>query len=413
MGKVYVVGITDEGLKSLPEDSVSLVRSAGFIAGGERHLAFVKDLAAEKFPFKSNLGELAERLKGRLESDGSKPVVVLASGDPLFYGIGRFLTDKLGSGRLAFLPNLSSFQQAFARAGLSWEDAGLASVHGRPMTHLLDAARRFDKLAVFTDEKNDPAAVAEFLIGQRWPEEAEAWVAENLGGDKEKLTSGRLLELKQKTFAPLNVVICRRPARQDPAAEHAFGISDDGFFQRKPEQGLITKAEVRAVSLSKLRLHPAAVVWDIGAGSGSVGVECARVALKGKVWAVEKNAEDCENVRKNAIKYGTLNLSVVEGRAPEALEKIPDDPDSVFIGGSSGRMADILDLCLRRLRACGSLVVNTATVENTAEALAWFRDSGLEWGWLQMQVSRGKPVLDLNRLDALNPVFIFWGKKPA
>jgi precorrin-6Y C5,15-methyltransferase (decarboxylating) len=149
-----------------------------------------------------------------------------------------------------------------------------------------------------------------------------------------------------------------------------------------------------------------------------VAIEAARLTRGGRVWAVEKNAEDCDNVRENVQRFHTPSVMALHGTAPEALARIPrsDDPDAVFIGGSAGRLDTILDACLARLRPGGVAVLNTVTVENTAEALDWYRRSGLDWGFLQVQVSRGRPIAtpsqSLHRLDALNPVHIFWGSKP-
>jgi precorrin-6Y C5,15-methyltransferase (decarboxylating) len=195
---------------------------------------------------------------------------------------------------------------------------------------------------------------------------------------------------------------------------YALGLADESFAQRKPERGLITKSEVRAISLSKMRVFPGACVWDIGAATGSVAIEAARLSGRGHVWAVEKNAEDCGNIAENVARFHTPQVRILEGLAPLALQQIPpeDDPDSVFIGGSSGKMSDILDLCLQRLRVGGSLVLNTVTLENQHEALAWLKKSPLTWDLVQVQISRRKPILELNRFDALNPITIFWGIKP-
>ncbi len=409
--KVHLIGISDAGLKSLAPGPLALVESAGFIAGGKRHLGFVGHLQAETFAVGANLAELAAALKARLEAGADKPLVVLASGDPLFFGIGRTLARDLGAESLEVHPQASAFQMAFARLSLNWDDAHLVSVHGRPLDRLLAVPPEAAKLGVFTDDKNTPAEVARFLMATGWGGGDRAFVLENLEGEGESRFEGSLEEAAARSFGPLNVMVALRSEPPDPAGLHAFGLPDSFFHQRKPEQGLITKAEIRALSLSKMRLHPRSVAWDIGAGSGSVAVEAARFCRQGRVWAVEKNAEDCGNVRLNFAKFGCLNASLVQGRAPEALDGLPDDPDAVFVGGSSGRMADILEACKARLRPLGSLVVNTVTLENTAEALEWYKASGLEWDLVQVQVSRRKPILDLQRLDALNPIFVFWGRK--
>jgi precorrin-6Y C5,15-methyltransferase (decarboxylating) len=411
MAKIHLIGMSDAGLESLSSRARGLVEGARLIAGGKRHLEFVAHLAAAKLAVDGDLDGLAARLKQESARAPEDAVVVLASGDPLFYGIGKALIERLGPGMLQVHPGLSSMQLAFARVGLSWEDASLVSVHGRSLSPLLAMPPLSVKLGVFTDDKNTPGIIATFLMAQGWPPNSDAWVLENLEGRDEKVSALSLQELASRSFGPLNVMLARRGAPARPADLHAFALPDKDFAQRKPQDGLITRAEVRAVALSKLRLFPSARVWDVGAGSGSVSVEAGRLCRQGKVWAVEKNAEDCAIIRQNIAKFAVPNVELVEGRAPEALRGLPEPPDAVFVGGSGGGMAGILGTCLASLKPGGSLVVDTVTVENTAECLAWFKASGLDWDFVQLQVSRRRPILNLNRLEALNPVNIFWGVK--
>jgi precorrin-6Y C5,15-methyltransferase (decarboxylating) len=415
-GKVLVLGISDGGLESLTARSRTLLDQATFVAGGQRHLEFCKHLKVPTLAITNNLKELAERLAEELRKPDARPVV-LASGDPLFYGIARFLISKLTSGKVEVHPYLSSMQLAFARTGLKWDDAAFVSVHGRPLDNLATLPPDCRKMGVFTDEENTPARVAGYLISLGWPRTSQAWVVENIEGADEKTTEATLEALTAQSFGPLNVVVVERHEQPDPRAAYAFGLDEAAFAQRKPEAGLITKTEVRVLSLAKLRLFPGACVWDIGAATGSVAIEAARLSRGGRVWAVEKNAEDCDNIRENVARFHTPSVLPLHGTAPEALARIPvgDDPDAVFIGGTAGKMDAILDSCLARLKAGGSMVLNTVTVQNTAEALDWYEKSGLDWGFLQVQVSRGKaiktPSQSLHRLDALNPVHIFWGSK--
>jgi precorrin-6Y C5,15-methyltransferase (decarboxylating) len=414
--KVVVLGISDGGLESLTARSRALLDKATFVAGGERHLAFCAQLKVPTLAITNNLKELAERLAEELKKPDARPVV-LASGDPLFYGIARFLISKLTSSKVEVHPYLSSMQLAFARAGLKWDDAAFVSVHGRPLDNLATLPPDCRKMGVFTDETNTPARVAGYLISLGWHRASQAWVVENIEGDDEKTTEATLEALTSQDFGPLNVVVVERHQVVDPHASYAFGLDEALFAQRKPEAGLITKTEVRVLSLAKMKLFPGAVAWDIGAATGSVAIEAARLSRGGRVWAVEKNAEDCDNIRENVARFHTPSVLPLHGTAPDALERIPagDDPDAVFIGGTAGKMDAILGACLARLKPGGSLVLNTVTVQNTAEALDWFEKSGLDWGFLQVQVSRGKaiktPTQTLHRLDALNPVHIFWGSK--
>lgn len=184
------------------------------------------------------------------------------------------------------------------------------------------------------------------------------------------------------------------------------GIPDHLFFQRKPEKGLITKVEVRILSLARLALSESAIVWDIGAGSGSVAIEAARLAPRGRVFAVEKNAVDAAIIHQNIEKFNVDNVTVIEGRAPEALTRITDDPEAVFIGGSGGEMAEVIQVSLARLPDGGRLVVNAITIDNLATATQACKESGYPFEVTLFQVARSKPILDLIRFDALNPIFI-------
>jgi precorrin-6Y C5,15-methyltransferase (decarboxylating) len=184
------------------------------------------------------------------------------------------------------------------------------------------------------------------------------------------------------------------------------GIPDQLFLQRKPEKGLITKAEIRILSLARLALSETATVWDIGAGSGSVAIEAALLAPHGHVFAVEKNAADVAIIRQNVEKFSVGNVTVIEGRAPEVLHRIVDDPDAVFIGGSGGEMAQVIQVSLSRLHDGGRLVVNAITVDNLSAATQACKDSGYPFEVTLLQVARSKPILDLMRFDALNPIFI-------
>ncbi len=184
-----------------------------------------------------------------------------------------------------------------------------------------------------------------------------------------------------------------------------IGIPDKEFHQRKPLQGLITKAEVRVISLSKMCIRSDSVVWDIGAGSGSISIEAALIARSGSVYAIEKNPEDCENVRKNIEKFATTNVELLHCLAPDGLHDLPD-PDTVFVGGSGGNMAEIIGISAQRLREGGRIVVDAATVENLAEALSCLKNNGLFTEVTMVSIGRSKEIIGLTRFEALNPVFV-------
>ena len=416
--KVYIIGIGDNGAKSLSEEARRRVESADLIFGGERHLEFFPQVKAEKRVVKSNLKEVAQTIKAQMEK---QRIVVLASGDPLFYGIGKYLFTKIPKEHFDVLPSISSMQLAFAKVRESWDDAVLVSLHAKPIEDLFEAAGEAKKIGLFTDDENTPNRIAAELVKNGFGP-FKVYVCENLGGEDERIVEGDLTTVAAKQFAPLNVMILVKQELPDDETHvsevrgarcevRTFGLPDHAFFQRKPKEGLITKSEVRVISLSKMRLKPSDVVWDIGAGSGSVSIESAFLVPQGKVYAIEKNLEDCDLIRKNVEKFKTPNVTVIHGLAPDCLGQISDDPDAIFIGGSAGSMTEIIALSCQRLHHGGCIVVNAATIENLSEAVQALSDKKLSPQTLLVQISRSKPILDLTRFESLNPVFIIWAEK--
>jgi precorrin-6Y C5,15-methyltransferase (decarboxylating) len=195
-------------------------------------------------------------------------------------------------------------------------------------------------------------------------------------------------------------------------ADWAPGIPEDEFYYRQPRRGLITKTEVRVLSLAKLRLREESVIWDIGAGSGSVAVEAALIARHGRVYAVEKNAEDLELIRENLEKFRVGNVTVLHARAPDGLDELPD-PDAIFIGGSGGELREILEIAWKRLRPGGRVVANAITLDNSHEAVSGMKAAGFEVEAILVQIARSKPLLGMTSFEALNPIYIITGRRPG
>ncbi|WP_301171657.1 precorrin-6y C5,15-methyltransferase (decarboxylating) subunit CbiE [Brevibacillus nitrificans] len=394
-----VIGIGDDGQQGLLPLYRSWIEESELLVGGERHLSFFPEYAGEKRVIKGGLTALVEELRSE-----TRKTVILASGDPLFYGIGSLLAKKLN---VEIYPHHSSIQLAFAKMGEAWQDAALMSVHGRSIKGLAQRIDGKEKVALLTDAQNSPAAIAGYLLSFGMTE-YDAFVAENLGSDEEKTGWYTLDEMADGVFSDLNVVILKK-RRESPV--WPFGIADEEFSQRKPDKGLITKKEVRILSIAQLQLHAKSIVWDIGTCTGSVAIEAARIARDGEVYGVEKNADDLENCRQNMAKFRT-DLTVVNARAPHGLDTFPD-PDAVFIGGSGGELRELLNICCTRLRPNGRIVVNAATIETLYEATQAFAAEGFETSVTLAQLSRSKPILSLTRFEALNPIYIItaWAKK--
>jgi precorrin-6Y C5,15-methyltransferase (decarboxylating) len=406
---VTVIGIGDDGCAGLSARAAGAVASAQVLVGGERHLAFFPQFEGERIVLKGGLTEALGRVAERA---GEQNVCILASGDPLFFGVGGLVVNKLGAEHVEVLPHPSAMQWAFARIGLKWDDAALLSLHARPREGFLTRLKRCAKVACFTDETNTPPALAAHML-EHGESAWNAWVCENLAGPGERVRRFTLPELASCTdVGPLNVLILvRSNPGWRPLPAIAF-LHEDDFAKRMPKKGLITKREVRLLSLAQLAIRPASVVWDIGAGSGSVAIEAALLAYEGRVYAIELDPEGVEICRDNLKTHAVDNVRVVAGRAPEALVGL-ENPDAVFVGGSKGSLNEILDVAFHRLNPGGRLVVNAITLENVAEAYQSLRGLGVLPEVTLLNVARGEPLAQYLRYESLNPIHIFAASKPG
>ena len=408
--KVYVIGVAPDGVSSLLPEARRLVNRAEIVLGGKRLLDMLSSLTGEKITIKNNLAEVTDLIKRNL---GRKRMVVLASGDPNFYGIASYLTAKLGKDIVEIIPNVSAMQVAFAHIKESWEDAVFASVHSRPIEDIVETVRLNHKIGIFTDDEHTPATIARVLL-EHGVDGYQAYVCQNLGRKDEKVIETDLYGLRQTECSPLNILILLRVQQKKPAGAlcpWSLGIPDEEFHQRRPKQGLITKQEVRAVSLAKMRLTDESVLWDIGAGSGAVSIEASFLVRKGRIYAIEKNNTDAAIIKKNLQKFHVPNVEVVHTFAPDGLDKLPE-PTAAFIGGSGGRMEEILDLICRRLKPGGRIVINIVALENLSAAVDALKARGFVADVTLVNVARSTSVIELTRFEALNPVFVVTGVPP-
>lgn len=399
--KVYIIGVGAGGTASLLPEICQLVDQAEMVFGGERLLRMFPSLTGQKFVLTNNLSETADLIKRSL---GNKRMAVLASGDPGFHGIARYLTKVLGKDAVEIVPNVSAMQLAFARIKESWDDAVLTSVHAKSIEDIIDLVRGNHKIGILTDERHTPGKIARFLK-EHGIENCRAYVCQDLGTRNESIIATDLYSLKQKRFSPLNVLILLREPKE-AESQQRLGIPEEKFYRQR--EGFITKLEVRAVSLAKLALTENSVVWDIGAGSGAISIEASFLAYRGSIFAIEKSADAVAIIRKNVRRFGRHNITVIRASAPDKLEELPA-PDAIFVGGSGGRMAEIISTAGVRLKSRGMIVVNVITLENLHSTIKALQTIGFTFEVTLVNIARSTNVIELTRFEALNPIFVITG----
>lgn len=390
---ILVVGLTDAGADGLPANLLQRIARADLLVGGKRHLAAFPEVVAERLVVEASVEPALARLQQAWEA--GQTAVVLASGDPLWYGIGTSLRRVFPPAALEIVPAPTSAQLAFAALAEPWHDAVLLSAHGRPLAAIISAVLTASKVAILTDRQQTPAMIAQTLIAAGMEPTSRCAVCEQLGGPRQRTVRATLADLATAAFDPLNVLVVwnDHPVRPIPP-----GLPDEAF---STEAGQITKREVRLLSLAELALQPGEVLWDIGAGSGAVAIEAARACPLAQVYAVERRAEFIEHIHVNLHRFPAPNVRVIHGEAPAACADWPD-PDAIFVGGSGGHLRELITLAQQRLRPGGRLVLNLVTAGHLAETLALLPPART----VQVQVNRGMPIQSDLRFAALNPVFI-------
>jgi precorrin-6y C5,15-methyltransferase (decarboxylating) CbiE subunit/precorrin-6Y C5,15-methyltransferase (decarboxylating) CbiT subunit len=374
--------------------------------GSERHLsALVSDAlfsseaagpSPRRLQMDTDLGAALSEVAAL--RDGGESVCVLASGDPGFFGLVRLASVRLGAGRFRVHPAPTSVALAFAHLGINWDDAVVVSAHGRPLDPAAQSVLNHPKVAILVSPDNPPQALGQRLVDLGCPPRTVT-VLSRLGEVEESVWEGDVRGLATGEFDPMAVVICTvaSPGAWDGPG-WAWGRDNSRYEHRA---GMITKAEVRSVALGKLAIPAAGVLWDVGAGSGSVAAECSDISPGLRVFAVERNADDVARLRRNLA--GSV-VQVVHGEAPGALAGLPD-PDRVFVGGGG---IEVLRSVLGRVRPGGTVVATYAALDRAAAGAA------LLGRMIQLSVSRAVPIglEGALRLEAENPVFVCWGSVP-
>ncbi len=406
---VQVVGLGMSPADLTPS-ALKIIQEAQVLVGGKRILDYFPMHPAEKIP----LGKDPERILRKLPALAQdRRVVVLASGDPNFYGVGPLVVEVLGADNVIIHPNITAIQTAAARLLMPWHQAQVVSLHGRDWQYLTDALTKSGLLFIYTDPVHTPGAIAQRLLD--WGlTHCRLCILENLGQENERFAWLTLEEAVGRVFSPLNLVVLDRlstppPERvalppTEPPALH-LGMSEEAFSH---ERSLITKAEVRSVVISKLELYPGQVLWDVGAGSGSVGLEASLLLGRGCILAVEKNPARAAQISANRDKFGVTNLKVICGSAPGCLTTLPP-PDRVFIGGGGDFLGDLIREVRRRLRPHGKIVLTATRLETLQEIRQVLSQENWLLDIVLLQVSRSRSLTGGIYLQALNPVWIVAG----
>lgn len=398
--QLYLVGIGMGNEKNRTVEAEQICQSADLLIGARRMLQSVKTEGKAVFEsYKPD--EIAAYLA---EHPQYETAAVLLSGDIGFYSGAKKLYDAIerteGLEQMEIYPvsGISSVVYFCGKLGVSWEDVHLLSLHGRKQ-NLIDAVKYHEKVFVLCGEKDGIPKICcklkEYGLG-----DVKVAVGTDLSYEQERIVQGTAESLMKEDFAPLSVLLICNP---DVKKRIGHGLDDDLFLRGKVP---MTKSEVRSISLSKLRLHKDAVVWDVGAGTGSVSIEAALLARDGSVYAIEKKDEAIDLLEQNKRKFGTDNLEIIKGLAPEALEGLPA-PTHAFIGGSSGNLKEILEVLLEqnpRVR----VVINAIALETVAEAMQCLKSMAFtDVDIAQVSVAKGKKLGSYEMMMGQNPVYIF------
>lgn len=403
--RITIIGIGDDGFEGLTRHALDMIQRAKTLFGPATLLNKVPQGGFAKVVLSADL----EQAVAAIANCEAEPTVMLASGDPLFYGVTRYLCDRLGKDRFDVVPHVSSMQLAFARVKESWDEAYLTNLATQSLPHVLSRIRGAHKVGLFTTDQIPPNLIAQSLLDQG-VDYFTVYVCENLGSPDERVTRGTISEIAAQSFSALNVmVLVRLPDVPDRPTrligKRLFGNPDECFLQSRPKRGLLTQAEVRVIALSKMDLGPSSVVWDVGAGSGSVAIEAAQISSDGQVFAIEMDAEDYNLMVQNSRTFGTHNLTPVLGEAPDAWKDLPD-PNAIFIGGTGRAVVQLIESAWARLRKSGRLVIHVSSLTNLTCAEATIRSLGEIPDVLMINLARSQEQMETLRLEAVSPTFL-------
>jgi len=400
---INVIGIGPDGLSGLGELVRTKIAQCSILVGTARHLSYIPESPVRRLLIDDFLS-----LSGKLADED---IVVLVSGDPLFFGLGRLLLERFPAEQLAFYPHLTSVQLAFNRIKQTWQDAQIISVHGRSLLPVVAALREGKtKIAILCDPHNNPSSIARLYLQSDLSVDYQFWICSDLGDPlKETIHSfegQQINELLEREFPSLSLLILLGQDRMIKIQDFPIlGIKDESFYSFPDRPGLMTKREIRLQILSEMELLPGQTIWDIGAGTGSVSIEMARLSPSSSIYAIEKTDMGVVLINKNIQTFGLSNVQIIQGNAPSVLAELPI-PDRIFIGGSGGKLEEILNYIQTRLPRGGRLVLALATLEHLCLTHAWLKKHHWKYHLVELQISRSVSLGDLTRLIPLNPVNI-------
>ncbi|MCU0908905.1 MAG: precorrin-6y C5,15-methyltransferase (decarboxylating) subunit CbiE [Rhodobacteraceae bacterium] len=387
---LHVVGIGEDGMDGLTPAARAVVEAAEVIVGGERHHRLSDRVTAERVAWPSPFDAMIATIR----SFRGRRVVVLVTGDPLWFSVGARITRAIPAGEILFHPQVSAFQLAAVRMGWSLADVETLSVHGRPVETMIAFIQPEQRLLILTTGAETPAQIARFLT-ERGFGDSRMSVLSAMGGAEEQRFDGVAATWDHDVPAFNTLAVDCIAARDAALLPRVPGL-DDALFVH---DGTMTKREVRAVTLAKLMPMRAALLWDVGCGCGSIAVEWMRAAAYARAVGIEPRADRRAMAATNALALGAPRLQLVDGEAPAALDGLPA-PDAVFIGG--GLSDAVFAACWDRLRPLGRLVANAVTLESEAELIRLQAAHGGDL--VKIAVNRAEPVGPYRGWRALMPV---------
>lgn len=374
-----LVGIGEDGLDGLSPAARRLIAQASLVVGGARHLALAGPIAAQTLTWPSPIESALPAILARR----GEPVCVLASGDPFLYGVGSLLMRHIPSEEMICAPAPSAFSLAASRLGWSLQDCVTISLHGRALEAIIPHLQPSTRVLALSWDGQTPAKLAKLLV-ERGMARSKLVICEAMGGEREMLRSAIAEEFAFDNIAALNTialeVVAERGARVIPRAS-----LPDAMFEH---DGQITKREIRAMTLSALAPRRGELLWDIGAGSGSVAIEWMLCDPANRAVAIEQNPERAARIARNAAALGAPGLTIVEGAAPQALAGLPR-PDAIFVGGGTS-VGGLLDILFEALAPGGRLVAHAVTLQGQAELVSQFQRHGGDL--VQASVARADSV---------------------